>query len=71
MSTTPPGGTATTPEACAAHAPEREAVPPQRTGLDRLPRRVRGASRVIETGHDAEPVDEATLRRLLEGLREI
>ena len=70
MSPTPPGGTAATPEASAADAPEREAVPPQRTGLDRLPRRVRGASGVTKVGEAAEPVDEATLRRLLEGLRE-
>jgi hypothetical protein len=51
--------------------PEREAVPSQRTGLEPLPQRVRGASGVTETVEDPEPVDEETLHRLLAGLREI
>jgi hypothetical protein len=68
MTPTPPGGTAATPD-----APEvvPDAVPPQRTGLEALPRRVRGASGITGTEADHEPVDEATLHRLLSGLREI
>jgi hypothetical protein len=49
----------------------REAVPLQRTGLEALPRRVRGASGVTEADGIPEPVDEETLHRLLTGLREI
>ena len=69
MSPTPPGGTAATPETRAEGM--REAVPPQRTGLEPLPRRVRGASGVTEADETPEPVDEVTLHRLLTGLREI
>ena len=69
MSPTPPGGTAATPETRAEGM--REAVPPQRTGLEPLPRRVRGASGVTEAEEIPEPVDEVTLHRLLTGLREI
>jgi hypothetical protein len=68
MTPTPPGGTAATPDVPEAMP---DAVPPQRTGLEPLPRRVRGASGVTEAGADPEPVDEATLHRLLSGLREI
>ena len=71
MSPTPPAGTAATPDACAEGTPEREAVPPQRTGLEPLPQRVRGASGVTEADEEREPVDEETLHRLLTGLREI
>ena len=49
----------------------REAVPPQRSGLEPLPQRVRGASGVTEADEILEPVDEETLHRLLTGLREI
>jgi hypothetical protein len=68
MTPTPPGGTAAAPD-----VPEAvpDAVPPQRIGLEPLPRRVRGASEVTEPDEDLEPVDEATLHRLLSGLREI
>ena len=66
---TPPGGTAAIPENRAEGM--REAVPPQRTGLEPLPQRVRGASGVTEADEIPEPVDEETLHRLLTGLREI
>jgi hypothetical protein len=66
MTPTPPGGSAATPE-----APEADAVPPQRTGLEPLPQRIRGASGVTEADEVPEPVDEATLHRLLSGLRDI
>lgn len=69
LSPTPPGGTAATPETCAEGM--REAVPPQRSGLEPLPQRVRGASGVTEADEILEPVDEETLHRLLTGLREI
>jgi hypothetical protein len=71
LSLTPPGGTAATPKTTTEGMPERQAVPPQRTGLEPLPQRVRGASGVTETVEDPEPVDEETLHRLLAGLREI
>lgn len=67
MTPTPPGGTAATPDG----PPERKAVPPQRTGLEPLPRRVRGASGVTEAGEDRESVTEETLQRLLGALRDI
>jgi hypothetical protein len=69
MIPTPPGGSAAIPDE--DDAPESEAVPPQRTGLEPLPQRVRGASGVTEADEDPEPVDEFTLQRLLTGLREI
>jgi hypothetical protein len=69
MISTPPGGSAAIPDE--DDATEPEAVPPQRTGLEPLPQRVRGASGVTEAHEDAEPVDELTLQRLLTGLREI
>jgi hypothetical protein len=69
LSLTPPGGTAATPETCAEGM--REAVPPQRTGVEPLPQRVRGASGVTGADEIPEPVDEETLHRLLTGLREI
>jgi hypothetical protein len=62
-----PGGSAATPN-CSSRL---EAVPPPRTELDPLPRRVRGASGVTEADGHPEPVDEDTLQRLLSGLREI
>jgi hypothetical protein len=68
MTPTPPGGTAATPDVPDAVP---DAVPPQRTGLEPLPRRVRRASGVTDAGEDLEPVDEVTLHRLLSGLREI
>lgn len=47
-------------------------VPSQRTGLEPLPRRVRGASGASASGATArEPVDTETLNRLLSGLRDI
>jgi hypothetical protein len=64
MTPTPPGGTAATPDV-------PEAVPVQRTETEPLPRRVRGASGVTEADEGPDPVDEATLHRLLSGLREI
>jgi len=70
MTPTPPGGAAATPEASEA-VPGTDAVPPQRTGLEPLPQRIRGASGVTEADEVPEPVDEATLHRLLSGLREI
>ena len=69
LSLTPPGGTAATPETCAEGM--REAVPPQRTGVEPLPQRVRGASGVTGADEILEPVDEETLHRLLTGLRDI
>lgn len=47
-------------------------VPSPRTGLEPLPRRVRGASGASANGGtEREPVDVETLDRLLSGLREI
>ena len=71
MIPTPPGGTAATPDERVDGESEGEAVPLQRTGLDPLPQRVRGASGVTEADEEPEPVDEETLQRLLSGLREI
>lgn len=69
MIPTPPGGTAATPDERVDG--ESEGVPLQRTGLEPLPQRVRGASGVTEADEEPEPVDEETLQRLLSGLREI
>ncbi len=47
-------------------------VPSPRTGLEPLPRRVRGASCASANGVTAgEPVDTETLNRLLSGLHDI
>ena len=47
-------------------------VPSPRTGLDPLPRRVRGASGASASGATKQkPVDTETLNRLLSGLRDI
>ena len=70
MTPIPPGGTAATSDAPDA-VPETDAVPPQRTRLEPLPQRIRGASGVTEADEVPEPVDEATLHRLLSGLRDI
>ena len=69
MIPTPPGGSAAIPDE--DDETEPEAVPPQRTGLEPLPQRVRGASGITDAGAEPEPVDELTLHRLLTGLREI
>jgi hypothetical protein len=69
MIPTPPGGTAATPDERVDG--ESEGEPLQRTGLEPLPQRVRGASGVTEADEEPEPVDEETLQRLLSGLREI
>jgi hypothetical protein len=74
MNRTPTGGAETSPP-----SPEEaddggagSAVPPPRTGLESLPRRVRGASGAVSDGDiEEEPVDTDTLHRLLTGLREI
>ena len=51
---------------------EASAVPAPRTGLEPLPRRVRGASGVGTSGSPAEaPVDAETLHRLLTRLHDI
>ena len=71
MIPTTPGGTAATPDERVNSGPEREAVPPQRTGLEPLPQRIRGASGITAADEEPEPVDGATLQRLLSGLREI
>ena len=71
MTPTPPGGTAATPDQHVDGAPGHVGVPPQRTGLEPLPQRTRGASGVTEADEEPEPADEETLQRLLSGLREI
>ena len=71
MIPTPPGGTAAIPDERVDGESEGDAVPPQRTGLEPLPQRVRGASGITEADEEPEPVDEETLLRLLSGLREI
>jgi hypothetical protein len=70
MTPTPPGGTAAISDQRADDVSDRE-VPPQRTGLEPLPQRIRGASGVTEADEEPERVDEETLQRLLSGLREI
>jgi hypothetical protein len=75
MNRTPTGGTAQPPPSSPEDSDGGEpgsAVPPPRTGLEELPRRVRGASGAAAgSGHEVEPVDADTLKRLLTGLREI
>lgn len=49
-----------------------DSVPSPRSGLEPLPRRVRGASGPAANGRtEKEPVDAETLDRLLTGLRDI
>jgi len=71
MIPTPPSGTAATPDQRVDSTSKGKAVPSQRTGLEPLPQRVRGASGITEADEEPEPVDEETLLRLLSGLREI
>jgi len=54
MIPTPPGGTAATPDVRVDGESEGEAVPPQRTGLEPLPQRVRGASGITEADEEPE-----------------
>ena len=73
MNYTPDGPAAAPPDP--PEAPDTavaSSVPAPRTGLEPLPRRVRGASGVGTNGSLAEvPVDAETLHRLLIGLHDI
>ena len=74
MNHTPDGPAADPPYPSPEERTPRTAssVPSPRTGLEPLPRRVRGASGVATNGATAkEPVDTETLNRLLSGLRDI
>jgi len=74
MNHTPDGPAADPPDPPpeAPDTAEASAVPAPRTGLEPLPRRVRGASGVGTNGSLAEvPVDAETLHRLLIGLHDI
>jgi hypothetical protein len=75
MNRTPTGGAAEPPSPSPEKSDDGDpgsAVPPPRTGLEELPRRVRGASGAVSgSGREEEPVDADTLNRLLTGLREI
>jgi hypothetical protein len=74
MNRTPDGPAADPPDPPpeAPDTAEALAVPAPRTGLEPLPRRVRGASGVGTNGRPAEvPVDAETLHRLLTGLHDI
>jgi hypothetical protein len=75
MNRTPTGGSAEPPPPCPEESGGGDpgsAVPPPRTGLEALPRRVRGASGAVAAGgRDEEQVDADTMNRLLTGLREI
>ena len=74
MNRTPTGGAETSPPSPeeADDGGASSAVPPPRTGLESLPRRVRGASGAVSDGDiEEEPVDTDTLHRLLTWLREI
>lgn len=74
MNHTPDGPAADPPDPPpeAPDTAEESAVPAPRTGLEPLPRRVRGASGVGTNGRPAEvPVDAETLHRLLTGLHDI
>jgi hypothetical protein len=73
MNRTPTGGAEPSPPSPEeADGGAGSAGPPPRTGLEPLPRRVRGASGAVSDGDiEEEPVDTDTLHRLLTGLREI
>ena len=74
MNHTPDGPTAAPPDSPpeASDTADASSVPAPRTGLEPLPRRVRGASGVATNGSTAEvPVDAETLHRLLTGLHDI
>ena len=74
MNRTPDGPAADSPDP-PPEAPDTAdacAVPAPRTGLEPLPRRVRGASGVATNGDTADvPVDAETLHRLLTRLHDI
>jgi hypothetical protein len=69
-----PDGPAADPPDPPAEAPDiadASSVPAPRTGLEPLPRRVRGASGVATNGSTRDvPVDAETLHRLLTGLHD-
>jgi len=74
MNRTPDGPAADSPDPPpeAPDTADASSVPAPRTGLESLPRRVRGASGVATNGGTADvPVDAETLHRLLTGLRDI
>ena len=70
-----PDGPAADPPDLPADAPDTadaSSVPAPRTGLEPLPRRVRGASGAATNGTTADvPVDSETLHRLLTRLHDI
>jgi hypothetical protein len=71
MNHTPDGPAADPPDPPPDTA-DASSVPAPRTGLEPLPRRVRGASGVATNGSTAEvPVDAETLHRLLIRLHDI
>ena len=74
MNRTPDGPAADPPDPSPEEpdAADAGAVPSPRTGLEPLPRRVRGASGAATNGDTAEePVDTETLNRLLSRLYDI
>jgi hypothetical protein len=74
MNRTPDGPAADSPDRPpeAPDAADASSVPAPRTGLESLPRRVRGASGVATKGDTAGvPVDAETLHRLLTRLHDI
>ena len=73
MNHTPDGPAADPPDPPpeAPDTADASSVPAPRTGLEPLPRRVRGASGVATNGAADVPVDAETLHRLLTGLHDI
>ena len=74
MNRTPDGPAAEPPDPSpeASDTADASSLPAPRTGLEPLPRRVRGASGVSTNGGTADvPVDAETLHRLLTRLHDI